>query len=159
MINEVINILESQAIIYDKLIKYSEQMQVAIIKDEVNDINILIQAEAALTMKFSALEKKRDKLVKQCANSVQYRGDNFNIVEMKKIASADQVAKLDLLEDRMSKIIIKLNSLNSTNGKLIKNRLDIVNFSLNYLGLSNNGIYDNKTKNKHKQSKLIDESI
>lgn len=159
MINSVIEILESQAKIYEKLIKHSEQMQKAIIKNDVNEINILIQAETALTMKFSTLEKKRAKLVKQIAISTKYTGDNFNIIEMKKFASTEQVAKLSSLEDRMSKIIIKLDSLNSTNSKLIKNRLDIVDFSLDYLGLANNGIYDNKTKNKKNQSKLIDESI
>jgi flagellar biosynthesis/type III secretory pathway chaperone len=159
MINDVIDILESQAKIYGKLIKYSEQMQVAIIKDEVNELNILIQAESALAMKFSVLEKKRVKLVKRLAASLEFSGENFNIVEMKKHATGEQVEKLTKLEEKMAKIVIKLNSINSTNGRLIKNRLDIVNFSLNYLGLSNNGVYDKKSKNKTTQSKLIDESI
>ena len=159
MVDNVINILQQQQTIYQKLIKYSRQMQKAIVKDDTTEMNILIQAESALAMKFSVLEKKRISLVNNIAKTVEYNGSNFNIDELKKHSTAIQIEKLNTLESKIADIIVELNELNTTNGSLIKNRLDVVNFSLNYLGLATNTVYNKTNLNNSSQSKLIDESI
>ncbi|QOR35362.1 flagellar protein FlgN [Clostridium sp. 'deep sea'] len=159
MVDNVINILQQQQTIYQKLIKYSRQMQKAIVKDDTTEMNILIQAESALAMKFSVLEKKRTTLVNNIAKTVGYGGNNFNIDELKKHSTAMQIQKLNTLESDIADIIVELNELNTTNGSLIKNRLDVVNFSLNYLGLATNAVYNKTNLNNSSQSKLIDESI
>ncbi len=161
MIDNIIDILEKQAKIYQHLIKLSEQMQQAITENNLKNIESLIQVESALTMKFSVLEKNREHLVRKLEQQINYTGENLNIVEIKKHATEQQCLAFDSLESRMSGIILELERLNTTNRMLIKNRLDIINFSLNYLGAGeNNKIYENLRKNKlTPTSKLIDESI
>jgi hypothetical protein len=155
--SRLINVLEQQSNVYQVLVDLSQKMQDAIMINNITKIDSLIKMQMALVMKLSSLERKRSEIAKDISHKVSVPEENLNISEVKKHLGEEQFSKLETLEMKLNESISVLAEINNTNSMLINNGLDLIEYSLEILGVTKDSTYNIKGNNNHKQ--IIDEKV
>lgn len=159
LIKEIINVLNEQNELCENLIDLSKKITSAVKENNIDEINRLVKLEIAETMKFSSVEKDRDLLVKEYMDKKGHKDNEINLTQIKKYVDEDAEASLDEIGDKLSRSIGELYHVNQTNNKLLRSKLDWVDFSLQILNNSQAKTYNSKSKTKPNDTGLINELI
>ncbi len=155
--SRLINILEQQSSAYQVLVDLSKKLQEAIVVNNIAKIDSLIKMQMTIVMKLSSLESRRSKVASEISQQVDVPKGELSIKEIKKYLGEVQFSELENLEKTLNDKISALSEINSTNKMLIKNGLDLIDYSLEVLGVTNDATYDKKGITNHK--KIIDEKV
>lgn len=154
MIKYLIEILENEYKVYEELLSLSKQKTQIVIEGKVSDLDHIVKLEQALVIQISKIEKKREEIFSRFSQHTELNKKNWNISELKKIATDEQNERLQKYQDNMVNILSELNHINQLNSKLITNSLEFIEFSLNMISTAditsnnygNNGDSINKEK-------------
>lgn len=146
-IKELINILEKEHKLYQKIYKLGEEKRQVIINQNIENLNIITNKEELLLDEISNLEEKRLRIAGE--KSISELSDNTEYNYRKLLT--DMKSKLEV-------IIEKLSELNELNSQLIKDSLQMTTFSINLLtNNSKQGTYGKKgyAKNDKNHNSII----
>lgn len=150
-------ILDDEYKIYEEILGVSKQKTQIIVEGKVSELDQMVKVEQALVMQISKIEKKRADLFDKLSQHTNLDKNNWNITELKKIATPEQQTRLQKYQEGMIGMVSELNHFNQLNSKLISNSLDFIEFSLNMISTadiaSNN--YGNKGDTLDKEKKNL----
>lgn len=139
LINELNNVLEQEAAVYDDLLKISREKTRIIVKNKVTELEQMVKLEQALIFKVGRLEDERDKLVARIVEHLNIQTKNVSITGLLEHISGEESGKLATAREKLLKTIDELKTVNEQNSKLIKNSLEFINFSINLIAGTDTG--------------------
>lgn len=138
----MIEILKKELEIYQEMLKISENKTDIIVKDKVDELQEMTNCEEEFVKQFIAIEKERIQIVKNFASENGFGEKILKVTEICEYFPEDK-DELMRLRYEILDVIEKIKVKNELNGKLLKNSLEYINFSV---GLatgtsSGNGVY------------------
>lgn len=133
LITELINTLEEQNNIYELLLDIASKKKVAIIENNVPQLQAFVAEENTIVGKNQRLEKKRIELFNDIS-IVLSKTKDMTLKEL--IESIKGQAEEKILTDIMEKLLNtlpKLKSLNDQNQELLQMSMDHIDFSVNLI--------------------------
>lgn len=141
VINELVNVLNSEAKIYDDILKISKNKTNIIVEGKVSELENIVKLEQSLVLQMSKLENERENLINKISRDIGIKPEDLTITDLVKYTGESQRNILKSQQENMLKVIKDLSDTNNLNSKLIKNSLEYINFSLNLY--ANTGNADN----------------
>lgn len=158
-IDDIKDILKKQTEMCKCLIDISVKIRIAAEKNDIKQIDQLIRIEDALTMEFFAIEKHRNIIVEAYKKEIGYSSESFCISEMNKFFKKEDADVLKKIGNELKSTISELSRVNETNKKILKSRLDWVDFSLTVLSDDEDNTYSTDDKIIKKEEGLINELV
>lgn len=131
MINELANILEQEARVYDSILNISRNKTKIIVEGKVTELENIVKLEQSLVLQIGRLENLREEIVEKCAEQLGVNPSDITVSELVKHLKGDHAKKLKASQQKMASTLSDLKNTNDLNSKLIKNSLDFINFSIN----------------------------
>lgn len=131
MINELANILEQEARVYDSILNISKNKTKIIVEGKVTELENIVKLEQSLVLQIGRLENLREEIVEKCAEQLGVNPSDITVSELVKHLKGGNAQKLKASQQKMASTLSDLKNTNDLNSKLIKNSLDFINFSIN----------------------------
>jgi len=134
MINQVIDIMNEQCERHSELLGLSHEEKDAIIQNDAETLQKLIQLKQIVISQNNRLEKKRLSLVSDIAEVLGQTNKNPNLGELIALLEGQkEQAMLREVGERLRKVVYELKEANDSNRELLQIALDYVNYSINAL--------------------------
>jgi hypothetical protein len=172
-IKELISNLKEELKAYTIMLNFSKDKSIALKDKNLDSVSKFTSEEEVILKEILFYEKKRISLIKEILNDNDIEVDikNFNITKISSLID-DEDLKNDLLKTKkeLQTTLEDLKKVNSTNEQMIKDMLDIINYSFKVIsnaagqaaGYSKNkatGKDDKKGSSLSQQSLIIDKKI
>lgn len=133
IITELIDTLKEQKNLYSEILEIAPEKKLAIIENNVENLQKTVSKENALIGKNQRLDRKRIEIFGDISTVLAMPIDITlkDIIEALKGQDGEQ--ELASLRDDILNIIEKLNTINTQNQELIQMSIDYVNFSMNVI--------------------------
>ena len=144
----IISTLEKENKIYRELLSLSNEKKDYILEGKVKEIDKIVQIESSLIIEISKLEKVREATVQALAEGYGLPQENLTVSYISEKIKDPRSKILAEITDSISKTLVDLKEINDTNGKLLEQSLEYINFSVNLINSSlepQNGVYEAKT--------------
>ncbi len=132
-INELMDILEREAKIYEDILKLSQDKTDIIIKGKVKELENITKLEQSLILDMGRLEDLREKTVRDLSTDIDSKSSQLTVTELIKHIDKNQADRLEGYKTNLLGIIEEVKKVNDLNSKLIQNSIDYINFSINIL--------------------------
>jgi len=152
-INELINVLDLEAKSYEDILIISKNKTKIIISGKVNELESIVMLEQALILKMAKLEDDRERLAEEVSEEIGLKPSDITVSELLRHVQGAQAEKLKNFKVDLLKTVNELKSTYELNTKLIKNSLEVINFSINLfsnvcVGNNNYGSTGEASQNK-----------
>lgn len=132
LINELIDILYSQANNYDELLVLGKEKRNVIIENNTEMLQKITQAENSIIGRNQRMENKRLAILKDIANVLNRDADELTLSSLAEFISgqaehSELVKVRGILKDTLDQLKIE----NDRNAKLLESSIDYINFSIN----------------------------
>ncbi len=139
MINDLIDMLNSQAQTYEELYGLSMEKKDAIVKDNLEDLQKITDLENILVSQHQRIEKKRLSLMEDIAIVLGQKGRELSLLELIELMEGQkEQEELRNVRERMRAALDKLAGANEINAMLIQTSLEYIEYSLNVMQSSVN---------------------
>ena len=138
-INELINILEQEARVYEAVFKLSKNKTSVIVEGKVSELENMVKLEQSLVIQIGRLENLRESVAGALAEKLGMKNTELTLSELAKHLKGEQGNKLTEVQSRISGTLDELKGSNELNSRLIKNSLDFINFSINMIASVDTG--------------------
>ena len=135
LMEELIDTLDAEEVLYGKLIPVEEEKTRAIISNDLEALQDIATREHELVDRTTALEGKREQVAMDIATVLGKDPKTITleqIVEVLKNQPEDQ-KKLRDVHDRLKKTVLQLQQVNNQNKELLKEAIDMVEFNMNVI--------------------------
>ena len=135
LMEELIETLDAEEMIYRQLIPVEEDKTRAIIANDLDSLQDIAVREHDLVDQTSALEGKREQIAKDIATVLGRNPATITleqIVEVLKNQPKDQ-KKLQEVHDRLKKTVMRLKEINDQNKDLLQEAIQMVEFNMNVI--------------------------
>lgn len=135
LMEELIQTLNEEEVLYRNLIPVEEEKTRAIIANDLKSLQDITIQEHDLVDKTSALEQKRERIATDIATVLSKNPKTITleqIIGVLKNQPKDQ-AKLQEVHDRLKKTVKRLQDLNDQNSLLLKESMEMVEFNMNVI--------------------------
>lgn len=135
LMEELIDTLDAEEVLYGKLIPVEEEKTRAIISNDLEALQDIAAREHELVDRTAALEGKREQVAMDIATVLGKDPKTITleqIVEVLKNQPDDQ-KKLRNVHDRLKKTVTQLQQVNNQNKELLKEAIDMVEFNMNVI--------------------------
>ena len=135
LMEELIETLDAEEMIYRQLIPVEEDKTRAIIANDLESLQDIAVREHDLVDQTSALEGKREQIAKDISTVL---GRNPATITLEQIVDAlknqpkDQ-RKLQEVHDRLKKTVMRLKEINDQNKDLLQEAIQMVEFNMNVI--------------------------
>ncbi len=120
-------VLEEEKGLYEQLVEMAKEKQEYIVKNDLDKLNQTIAQEDGLLGQINEQEKKRKDVVEELT------GEEKTFSEICRLAPADLTEKLRALRGELLLVLEELGEINSTNGRLIQDSMQINTMTLQAL--------------------------
>ncbi len=132
-INDLMDILDREAGIYEDVLELSKNKTDIIIKGKVSELDNITKLEQSLIMEMGKLEDLREKTISDLSTDIKSNASEITVTELLKHLDDSQVERLEAYKANLLGIIKEIKNVNDLNSKLIQNSIDYINFSINIL--------------------------
>jgi len=159
-VNNLLINLKKQTQLYNELIEFEEKKQESLVENNIQEIETITAQEEKILLEVSRLEDER-------LHWAEFFGQEIG-KEAKEITLADLAFSFPALEEvrqELDRSITKLQDLHQINSDLLKNAVNLVNFTIESLTGERKVTYTNPADNnerkklKEKKINIIDKSI
>lgn len=135
LIEELIDVLEQECVIYEDLYKVSDTKTQAIVKGDIENLQKITENEQNVIEKVLVLEKRRENIVNNIAVVLNQRTKAMTIADIVRVMENQPEFQkpLSKLHHRLRTIVMKLQQVNGQNRELLENSLEMTEFSINIL--------------------------
>ena len=131
-INELINVLDQEAKVYEDILKLSKYKTGIIVEGKVAELENIVRLEQSLVIQIGRFEDKREELVANLYEQLKIDQQNLSLSELiNSLNDAEAAKTLRVCQQELTKTIRELKNKNNLNAKLIKNSLEYIDFSIN----------------------------
>ena len=133
LINELIDILNKEAAIYEGVLKLSKNKTETIVAGKVAELEGITRLEQSMILQMGKLEGEREKLVDRLSVQLKVAAEDITISSLEKLLQKEQAGRLRACHKSLDRFLKELSDTNRLNSKLIKSSLDYIDFSINLL--------------------------
>lgn len=135
LIEELIDVLEQECVIYENLYNVSDTKTQAIVKGDIENLQKITENEQNVIEKILVLEKRRQGIVDNIAVVLNQRKKIMTIADIVRIMENQPEFQkpLSKLHHRLRTTVMKLQQVNGQNRELLENSLEMTEFSINVL--------------------------
>ncbi|MCR4923326.1 MAG: flagellar protein FlgN [Lachnospiraceae bacterium] len=132
---ELIDTLEKESVIYEKLLELTERKTPIIIKGDIEELQKITDEEQVVVDQISHLEKKRETVTNDIAIVINKDVSELKLTYLIELMSNQPKEKRRLSEvhDRLRTVVLKVKAINEHNQDLITHSLEMVEFDLNMI--------------------------
>lgn len=135
LIEELIDILDKEYQIYQKLIPVVEEKTQVIVKNDLTSLQKITEKEQAVVDQINSLEHKREAVMVNIRTVINRKNGEFNLktlILLMEKQPKEQKA-LSILHDNLKKTIHRLIEINNRNKSLIQQSLEMIEFNMNFI--------------------------
>ena len=162
-LDRILLALEAEETIYEKLFSLSLDKKNLIIEGKVNELDKIVQMEGNMILEISKIEDEREKAVEELAKELKLPRENITVTYICDVLKDNRCAQLREAAESIANILSQFKEANDINGKLIKQSLEYINFSINLITDSiqpHNCTYEaNADEDKEKKFSLFDAKV
>ena len=134
MINQLIEVMNEQAERHSELLGLSVEEKDAIIQNDVDTLQKLVNLKNIVISQNNRLEKKRITLVNDIAEVLGHGKKDIDLSELIELLDGQaEQAELREVGARLRQIVTELKEANDLNKELLESALEFVDYSLNAL--------------------------
>lgn len=135
LIEELIDVLEQECIIYEDLYNVSDTKTQAIVRGDIESLQKITEDEQNVIEKVLVLEKRRQGIVDNIAVVLNQRSKVMTIADIVRIMENQPEFQkpLSRLHQRLRTVVTKLQQVNGQNRELLENALEMTEFNINVL--------------------------
>lgn len=135
LMEELINTLNAEEILYGKLIPIEEEKTQAIIRNDLQSLQDITVREHDLVDKTSALEKKREQIATDIATVLSKDPKTITLEQIIDVLKnqPDDRKKLQDVHDRLKKTVARLQQVNEQNKDLLQEAMSMVEYNMNVI--------------------------
>lgn len=160
LLDNFIPLLQKELEYYSAISAVADKKQTALIEGKLAEIEALTKTEQILLLQVGKVEEARQSLHEQLASHFSLSPEDLTISKLAELTNRDYGTKILKLQEDFTAILNKVKKTNETNGNLIKQSLDYINFSLNIItGAEASPTYPNKGEKATNTAKLFDKKI
>ncbi len=157
LIENLVDILEQQVILYEELLVLSKEKKTVIINNNVDLLQQITSAEVVITSKTQKLEKQRMESVSDIALVLGKSEKDLTIYKIIELVNTEEdKAKIKKVADKIKKVIDELKIENDNNYALLQTALDYIDFNLNVMRSAQGEMTDNYKSNNVKNTSMFD---
>ncbi|MFC5528966.1 flagellar protein FlgN [Cohnella yongneupensis] len=141
-IRELCEALETMVLQHDQLIVLAERKKEALIGNDINVLNEVVNKESRLVKLVAEAENRRQKAVVVLLSTMGLRPQSgYKLADLiRMVTNAEDKLKLTELAERLSLKLGRLKNLGHINSRLTQQAIDFNDFSLSLL----TGVYDDQ---------------
>ena len=135
LIEELIQVLEEECVIYEDLYKISDTKTQVIVKADMEELKKITDYEQNVIDKVLMLEKKRQNIVDNIAIVLNQNKEHMTVADIVRIMENQPEFQKPLseLHPRLRVVVEQLQQVNGQNRELLENALEMTEFSINIL--------------------------
>ncbi|MFU0782858.1 MAG: FlgN family protein [Thermoanaerobacterium thermosaccharolyticum] len=152
-INDLIDVLNGEMLLYKDLLDISSKKTDVIIHGKIQELDNMTKVEGSIICRLSKLEEEREKILSGYDDTGE-----ITISELCKMLPEDDAKKLKKIQKEFESLLKALNDRNALNKSLLQQSIEFVNYSLSIISnnlVEDNGIYGDNGSVKHVSS-IID---
>lgn len=129
---KLIMALEKDCEIYEEVLRLGEEKKQIIINGDIETLEKITKREHALIASLMKLEGIRDKIVAEIMREKGMVSANV-IDDVIKVIDQDAQEKLQFVKRKLGNLMTDVKDVNASNGELLKQSLEIVDFNVNLM--------------------------
>lgn len=135
LIEELIDVLDKELDIYQKLIPICNEKTQIIIKNDLTALQKITDKEQLAVDQISALEHKRESIMTNIKIVINQKADALNLKTLIRLLESQpkEQKTLSILHDKLNSVIQQLKEINARNQALIEQSLEMIEFNLNVI--------------------------
>jgi flagellar biosynthesis/type III secretory pathway chaperone len=135
LIDELIDVLEKEYVVYQQLIPIAEEKTQVIVKNDLTSLQEITGKEQIAVDQINALEHKREGIMVNIRTVINRKTGDFNLktlIGLMEKQPKEQKA-LSIIHDNLKSTIQRLVEANSRNKSLIQQSLEMIEFNMNFI--------------------------
>lgn len=138
LIEDLTSTLEQQCQVYSKLLDIASKKKVAIIENNLENLQSIIEQENLIIGRNFKLEKKRNEIFNDISSVLNIKDISLSKL-LESIKNQDGYDSLLKLKSDIESTLPKLKVLNDQNQQLIQMSMDYIDYSMNLIRATNTG--------------------
>ena len=158
LMENLIQVLEKECQVYEKLLKLSKEKTPVIIKGDLDKLEKITDEEQKIVTEVNQLDNQRVQVLKDIAIVINKDVETLKLKNLIQVLDKrpEEQHKLAVCHDKIAQIVGDLVILNDQNHALISNALEMVSFDINLVQALNSAP---ETANYTKKAGRMDENI
>ncbi|OEF97705.1 flagellar protein FlgN [Desulfuribacillus alkaliarsenatis] len=157
-IEKFCEILSEQLTLHEKLLTLSQDKKTILIEGSLPKLEKIIKEEHNLIQESRHLEKDRNAMIQQLAESLKIAPDNVTISFLIEVVQED-IAKqrLSSLKEKLEEVLKELSQVNQLNAKLLKQSLEYIQTTMESItdDPEQEMVYGNPSKSNAKKGRSV----
>lgn len=135
LIEELIDVLEQECIIYEDLYSVSDTKTRVIVKGDIEELKKITENEQDVIDKVLVLEKRRQNIVDNIAVVLNQKSKAMTVADVIRVMENQPEFQKPLseLHQRLRTVVMQLQQVNARNRELLENALEMTEFNINIL--------------------------
>jgi len=133
LIGNLVKVLSEELKLYRYILDLSKGKTDIIINGDIDKLSNITDEENKFVIRIGKLEELREKIVYGLSKSMGIDYNKLNISKILQDIDSATAKNIEKLKSEIKNVMNEFKDINDLNGKLLKNSLDIVNFSINLI--------------------------
>jgi flagellar biosynthesis/type III secretory pathway chaperone len=135
LLENLINVLDSENTQYEKLVSLAESKTPVIVAGDIDSLGKIMEDEQEIVGIIQKMEKQRNKVLADIANVVNRDVKTLKLIDLIQMLEKipDQQKMLRDVHERLRNTIDSLREINDKNQMLLSDKLEMVEFNLNMI--------------------------
>ena len=135
LMENLIEVLNRESSEYDRLLELSSKKTGIIAKNNIDELQKIMDDEQEVISRIGNLEKKREETTKDIANVLNKDVNALKLTDLIQILSArpEEQRALSNARDKIQTVTAAVRRVNEQNAELLKNAMEMVEFEINLL--------------------------
>lgn len=132
LINELIEILNKQALAYEELLILSTEKKSVIINNDIDALQKITIVENKIVSRSQKLEEKRLELMKDISSVLNRKNEELTLSLLEALMEGqDEAPLISEVRTKLKDTVTKLKEANDLNTQLIEGSLEYIEFTMN----------------------------
>ena len=135
LMEELISVLQEETKIYEDLLVVSDEKTAVIVKNDIGKLQEIVDKEQATIDVITALERKREEIVRSIAMVVNRKPDTLTVAEIIRMLDKQPQEQKELaaVHKQIRSVVERLQQMNHHNRELLERSLEMTEFNINLL--------------------------
>ena len=135
LMEELISVLQEETKIYEDLLVVSDEKTVVIVKNDIGKLQEIVDKEQETIDVITALERKREEIVRSIAMVVNRKPDTLTVAEIIRMLDKQPQEQKELaaVHKQIRSVVERLQQMNHHNRELLERSLEMTEFNINLL--------------------------
>ncbi len=151
--NSLYDLLKESAVLYENLLELEHEKYDAVVKADINALDVVVSREQACYMKMRGLEQKREKMLE----AMGFGGETLS--EIAELSDGENRPRMIEICEELKRQIAEVKEINDASRTMLEVRLHRVDKAMSMLGEKENTYSNKDTKDSSGKSLIISKKI